>query len=226
MSRLILIKGLFRKQGPLLALIAGITLIFILQSVCGRSAYFPFMAIPAEVVQAWDALRGGRFSTASLTEIGTLLSHAFLHGGADHLLGNMLFLWIFAALAAELLGHRWMFAVFLVTAICGGACHVALNADDFTPMLGASGAVMGFEGLYLGMAVRWHLPDPHVWPMARSIPPGQLAMLGIVGLVMDFLGYAGGSLGVAYGAHLGGFIGGIAMGGLVVPKPFMAGRRR
>ena len=119
-----------------------------------------------------------------------------------------------------------MLVVFVVTAICGSVCHVALNADESIPMLGASGAVMGFEGLYLGMAVRWHLPDPHVWPMARSIPPGQLAMLGILGLGMDFMGFIGGSLGVAYGAHLGGFIGGMVMGAAVVPKPFVAGRRR
>jgi membrane associated rhomboid family serine protease len=225
-ARFFRIKGLLKAQGPLLALIAGISFVFILQSIFGRGAYFGFMAVPSEVVEAWNSLRAGNFSAASAAEIGTLLSCALLHGGADHLMGNMLFLWIFAALAAELLGHRWMLVVFVVTAVCGSLCHVALNADESIPMLGASGAVMGFEGLYLGMAVRWHLPDPHIWPMARSIPPGQLAMLGILGLGMDFMGFMGGSLGVAYGAHLGGFIGGMVMGGAVVPKPFMAGRRR
>jgi membrane associated rhomboid family serine protease len=214
------------KQGPLLALIAGITLVFILQSIVGPEAYFDFMAVPAEIVQAWKSIRAGGFSTGSLAEIGTLLSSALMHGGTDHLMGNMLFLWIFAALAAELLGHPWMFATFVFTALCGSVCHVALNAEQFIPCLGASGAVMGFEGLYLAMAVRWHLPDPHVWPMARPIPPGQLAMLGILGLAFDFMGFMGGGIGVAYGAHLGGFIGGMIMGGTIVPKPFMAGRRR
>lgn len=184
------------------------------------------MAVPSEVVAAWNSLRAGDFSAKNAAEIGTLLSCALLHGGADHLLGNMLFLWIFAALAAELLGSRWMLAVFVITALCGSVCHIALNAGESIPMLGASGAVMGFEGLYLGMAVRWHLPDPHVWPMARPIPPGQLAMLGVLGLFMDFMGFMGGSLGVAYGAHLGGFIGGMVMGAAVVPKPFMVGLRR
>jgi membrane associated rhomboid family serine protease len=225
-ARFFRIKGLLKAQGPLLALIAGISFVFILQSIFGREAYSGFMAVPSEVVEAWNSLRAGDFSAGSAAEIGTLLSCALLHGGADHLMGNMLFLWIFAALAAELLGHRWMLVVFVVTAVCGSLCHVALNADESIPMLGASGAVMGFEGLYLGMAVRWHLPDPHIWPMARPIPPGQLAMLGILGLAMDFMGFMGGSLGVAYGAHLGGFIGGMVMGGAVVPKPFMAGRRR
>lgn len=226
MARFIRFKILLEKQGPLLALIAGISAVFFLQVMLGESAFGPFMAVPGEVTDAWNAIRAGDYSSGSAFEMFTLLSHAFLHGGADHLLGNMIFLWIFAALAAELLGHRWMFVVFIVTALCGGICHVALNAGEYTPMLGASGAVMGFEGLYLGMAVRWHLPDPHVWPMARPIPPGQLAMLGVLGLGMDFMGFMGGSLGVAYGAHLGGFIGGIVMGGAIVPKPFMAGRRR
>ncbi len=210
----------------MLILIAFITLIFILQSIFGEAAYHHLMAVPSEAVQAWNGIRAGDFPANNFKEIGTLLSCVFLHGGADHLAGNMLFLWIFAALAAELLGHRWMFATFFFTAITGSICHVVLNAEEVIPCLGASGAVMGFEGLYLAMAVRWHLPDPHVWPMSRPIPPGQLAMLGILGLAFDFMGFMGGGTGVAYGAHLGGFIGGLVMGGLIVPKPRVAGLRR
>lgn len=218
------IRALFRTQGPLLVLITGITLVFVLQSILGEGAYFHFMTVPAEVVESWNGMRSGNFSAGNIAEMTTLLTCALLHGGADHLLGNMLFLWIFAALAAELLGYRWMLAVFLITAICGSICHVALNPEEMAPCLGASGAVMGFEGLYLGMAVRWHLPDPHVWPMSRTIPPGQLAILGVLSLAMDYSGFMEGSLGVAYGAHLGGFIGGIVMGAAIVPKPLMAGR--
>lgn len=206
--------------------IAFITLIFIAQSVVGVESYYDFMAVPSEVVQAWRSIRAGDFSAGNFKELGTMLSCVFLHGGADHLAGNMLFLWIFAALAAELSGHRWMFATFFFTAITGSICHIALNADEVIPCLGASGTVTGFEGLYLAMAVRWHLPDPHVWPMSRKIPPGQLAMLGILGLAFDFMGFMGGGTGVAYGAHLGGFIGGLVMGGLIVPKPRVAGLRR
>ena len=134
----------------------------------------------------------------------------------------MLPLWIFGAVAVELLGYRWMLLVFLFTGICGSVCHTALNADSYIPMLGASGAVMGFEGLYLAMAVRWQLPDPHVWPIARPVPPSRLAMLGILGLMFDLSGYMSGYEGVAYGAHLGGFIGGIFLGSFVVPMPRVA----
>jgi membrane associated rhomboid family serine protease len=219
-------KGLLKAQGPLLGLIAVISLIYLWQATFGRDAYISFMAVPAEVVSAWKSIRQGDFSSANLMEISTMFTSTILHGGADHLIGNMIFLWIFAALTVELLGHRWMFAVFLFTGFTGALCHIALNLDEVIPSLGASGAVMGFEGLYLGMAVRWHLPDPHVWPMARPIPPEQLALLGVLGLAFDFMGFVEGGCGVAYGAHLGGFIGGMVMGGLIVPKPFMAGKRR
>ena len=213
------------KQGPLLVLIAVISFIYGLQVLLYESAFDSFMVVPARIVASWDALRAGSFSASGLFEFVPLLSYAFLHGGLEHLLFNMLYLWLFAALAAELLGWRWMLRVFAFTAICGGICHTALNAGEFIPMLGASGAVTGFEGLYLGMAVRWKLPNPHIWPMSRPIPPAQLAALGVFGFFMDFMGIMGGTLGVAYGAHLGGFIGGMVLGAVVVPMPGVARRR-
>jgi len=145
--------------------------------------------------------------------------------GRGAYLDFMVILWIFGALAVELLGSRWMLITFIVTAICGSVLHVAMNAESSIPMLGASGAVMGFEGLYLAMAVRWYLPSPHVWPMAHPVPASRLAALGVIGLVMDYMGFLGGNLGVAYSAHLGGFIGGIVLGSFVVPMPSVAERR-
>lgn len=223
--RLIHHHGLLRKQGPLLALIAAISAVFVVQTVVGEPAYFDFMVVPGKIVHAWDAMRSGAFAAGSARDFGSLLSYAFLHADGAHLLFNMLYLWIFAALAAELLGHGWMLVIFGFTAICGGICHVALNAGEFVPMLGASGAVMGFEGLYLGMAARWQLPDPQVWPMSRSIPPSQLAALGGIGFLMDFTGLMDGSQGVAYGAHMGGFIGGMVLACTLVPKPRAARAR-
>lgn len=225
MRRFVNLRYLLKNQGPLLVLIAFISVVYLLQALLGRGFYYPFMTVPAEVVGSWEMLRAGDFTSVRWSEFGTLFTAALLHGNISHLAGNMLFLWIFAALAAELLGHRWMLLTFVFTAITGGICHVALNPREMIPCLGASGAVAGFEGLYLAMAVRWHLPDPHVWPMASPIAPSRLAFLGVLGLAFDFMGYTGGQTGIAYGAHLGGFIGGLFLGGAVVRMPRVAWRR-
>lgn len=202
-----------------------ITAAFVAQVAVGWLAYYDFMMLPGSVTAAWRELLEGRFPDNGAKAFGSLLSCAFLHGDFPHLLFNMLYLWIFAALAAELLGQRWVLFVFGFTAICGSICHVALNPEEMIPTLGASGAVMGFEGLYLGMALRWRLPDPHVWPMSRPVPPGQLAAIGVIGLVLDFMNFTDGQVGVAYGAHLGGFVGGVLMASTIVPKSRVAGRR-
>jgi len=211
------------KQGVLLALIGLMVVIFLFQELAGPFWYFPFMAVPAEILASWHHVREGAGSGADWWELGTLLSCALLHADISHIVYNMLYLWIFAALAADLLGQRWMLVFFLVTAVCGSLCHTALNAESMAPMLGASGAVMGFEGAYLGMAVRWHLPEPHVWPMTRSIPPGQLALLAVFGVAMDYSGLlnAAGSR-VAFGAHIGGFTAGLFLTALVAPRPAAA----
>jgi membrane associated rhomboid family serine protease len=211
---------LLRDQGPLLGLIVAIFGIFVLQQVNGREWYFPLMAKPAMIVESWQHLRSGAFGIDDLKTFGTLITCAFLHGDPEHIVYNMLFLWIFAALAAELLGARWMFGIFLFTAFTGSIFHVVLNAGEMNPMLGASGAVMGFEGAYLGLATRWQLPEPHIWPMSRPVPPGQLALIGVAGVAIDYFSlmtHAPGN--IAYGAHIGGFVGGLVLTALAAPKP-------
>ena len=206
----------------MLGLILLISMIFGAQMMYGEDAYWPYMMVPEDIVVAWKSALAGDIHFKAFLPI---LSCAFLHGGFDHLFFNMLFLWLFGALAVELVGSKWMLITFVVTAICGSLFHVVMNTDSSIPTLGASGAVMGFEGLYLGMAVRWHLPDPDIWPMTTPIPPAQLAFLGIMGLTMDYMGFLGGNLGVAYSAHLGGFVAGIVLGSVAVPMPRLAHRR-
>lgn len=213
-------RFVIRRQGPLVGLIGLMFVIFLMQSLLGDGWYRELMAVPGQIAAGWENLRSGRGSTADLRELGTLLSCAFLHSGLDHVLFNMLFLWIFGALVAELLGHRWMLAIFVLTAIAASVTHVAMNADHFIPMLGASGAVMGFEGAYLGLATRWRLPDPHIWPMARPIPPSHLALLAVIGVSFDYAAIMQGvDAGIAYGAHVGGFTAGLLIAGLAAPRP-------
>jgi membrane associated rhomboid family serine protease len=221
-SRFVEFKYLLRRQGVVLGLIAFLAAVLLVQTFASYDFTLRFSAMPAEIVSAWNSIRSGVFTASVGEELLTLLTAGLLHSDIGHLLGNMLFLWIFAAVACELLGSRWVAAVFIFTAITGNICHVAMNPESTAICLGASGAVMGFEGLYLAMAVRWSLPDPHVQPMARPVNPGSLAVIGIISLVFDFNGYISGGECIAYGAHLGGFIGGLFLGGFVVPMPRVA----
>ncbi len=213
-------RTVIRRQKPLLILIGVISAIYLLQLLLGGEAFRHFPLVPSELEASWQSLRRGEIGAAELMPFATLLTSAFLHGSPNHLLVNMLFLWIFAALVAELLGDRWMFGIFALSAIGGSLCHALLNAGDPVPMLGASGAVMGFEGAYLGLAVRWRLPNPHIWPMARPVPPSNLVLLAVFGIAFDVSGLMSQTdAGIAYGAHIGGFLVGLFLTSFVTPEP-------
>jgi membrane associated rhomboid family serine protease len=213
-------EGVIRQQGPLLALMALMFVIFFFQVILQDVWYAKWMAVPGNIVMSWENLRSGTGTAADLRELSTLLSCAFLHGGIDHLLNNMLFLWVFGALVAELLGQRWMLGIFLATAIGASLTHAMMNRTEFIPMLGASGVVMGFEGAYLGLAVRFRLPNPHIWPMARPIPPAHLALLAVIGVSFDYAAVMQGvNAGIAYGAHIGGFTTGLVIAAIAAPPP-------
>jgi membrane associated rhomboid family serine protease len=78
-------------------------------------------------------------------------------------------------------------------------------------------------GAYLGLATRFRLPDPHVWPLARPIPPSHLAFFGGIYIAMDYFAIFGGSTElIAFGAHVGGFTTGLLIAGLLVPRPASA----
>ncbi len=220
------LRRLFQMQGPLLILIVLMFLIFLAQAAFGEAWYVDLMAVPGKIVAAWNQLRAGDAGSTEWGIFGTLLSCAFLHGDLQHVLFNMLYLWIFAGLVSELLGWRWLLIIFLFTSIAASITHTAMNHESFIPTLGASGAVMGFEGAYLGLAARWHLPDPHIWPIARPIPPGNLALVAVLGVSLDYYAIMDGTqAGIAYGAHVGGFTMGLFITALVAPKPRLASVR-
>jgi membrane associated rhomboid family serine protease len=215
--------GVVRQQRALLVLVGVICVAYVLQLIFGREGYGPFMATPAHVVASWNNLRAGDFAMKDFAEFGTMISCAFLHADGSHIVYNLVFLWLFAALTQELLGSTWTLAIFFFTAFTASLCHILLNPASPNPMLGASGTVMGFEGAYLGMAVRWKLPEPHVFPLARPIPPSHLGIVAVAGAMIDWtsiMNHSGSN--VAFGAHLGGFVGGIFLTSFIARKPRMA----
>jgi membrane associated rhomboid family serine protease len=152
----------------------------------------------------------------------TLLTSMFMHGGFAHLLGNMWFLWIFGDNIENDLGRVRYAAFYLLCGILASLAHVAMNLSgpaSQVPSLGASGAISGVMGAYLVL----HPKRRVTLLVFRFITqaPGFVAVgLWFVFQLISGLGMLGGqSDGVAYAAHIGGFIVGAAL-----VKLFMLGR--
>ena len=157
----------------------------------------------------------------------TPLTAMFLHGGWLHIIGNMLFLWVFADNVEDRLG-RIRFAVFYIA--CGylaAAAQIWIGGGDLVPMIGASGAISGVLGAYLLLFPRAMVQV--LIPLFLLIPaviPAPL-MIGFWFLTNLFnglgsvVGQAAGSGGTAWFAHIGGFVAGMAL-----IYPFLIGRWR
>ncbi len=143
----------------------------------------------------------------------TLLSSMFMHGGWLHLGGNMLYLWIFGDNVEDRMGHMKYLFFYL---LCGGlasATHIFFGPNSLIPSLGASGAIAGVLGAYLILFPRQGVRT-YLWGMIVEVP--ALVAIGLWGLLQFISGFGslssiGKSGGVAYMAHVGGFIAGIVL---------------
>lgn len=178
-----------------------------------------FMMVPAEVSSSWQALLSEGFAWPQLEAFSTLLTCAFFHGDVEHIALNCIFIWVFGSLVLRELGSTWFFITFLVTAITSSIGQVLLDPSSMNPTLGASGALMGLEGVYLGMALRWRLPKPDVWPLATPVAQERLIIFALIGIFLDIGGIIGNQEGIAFGAHIGGFLGGAFLGTTAIPRP-------
>lgn len=151
----------------------------------------------------------------------TLLTSMFMHGGIMHILGNMWFLWIFGDNIEQDMGKPRYIVFYLLTGVLASLAHVFTNTSGpgaLVPSLGASGAISGVMGAYLLL----HTFRRVTVLLLRIIidVPGWVA----VGMWFGFQvisSLAGQSDGVAYAAHIGGFVAGAALA-----YPFMIGRRK
>jgi len=159
----------------------------------------------------------------------TLLTSMFMHGGIAHIFGNMLFLWIFGDNIEDRLGHLRYLVFYLVCGILAGLSHVfatAVIASDpsslLVPSLGASGAISGVLGGYLLLFPTNRVIVILSW-FVTPVPAFVAIGLWFVFQLISGLGVLGSGSqagGVAYGAHIGGFI-----AGLLLIKVFEIGRR-
>ena len=143
----------------------------------------------------------------------TLVTSMFMHGGWPHLLGNMLFLWIFGNNIEDRVGRRWFLAFYLLGGLAATALQFAFDPSSAVPNIGASGAIAAVLGGYLRL-----YPRASVITLIGWIPLPLPAMFFLVIWFAMQVASAGSGLvqvgadagGVAYFAHIGGFLFGLA----------------
>lgn len=180
--------------------------------------------VPAEITRGVDVATNG----ATLRPFYlTLLTSLFMHGGWLHLLGNMLYLWIFGNNIEDALGRARYLAFYLLSGLAASAAQIAIGPESVIPNLGASGAIAGVLGAYLVLFPKAKVDSLlFIGIFLTKIQVPAFVMLGFW-IVSQFFSQFLGSLvmresesgGVAYMAHIGGFVAGMILIKLFGGKP-------
>ncbi|SFC26844.1 Membrane associated serine protease, rhomboid family [Parapedobacter composti] len=206
-------------------------LVFIFLQGFGYDIYFTYAyaTIPAEILTGKDIVTdsqlivdpilGESFELPGLQPTGipvwfTLITAMFMHGGIGHLAGNMLYLWICGDNVEDRMGHFRYLLFYLLCGVLSGLCHVFttffLGHDLLIPCLGASGAISAVLAAYVVLFPRKRI---NFWFFFFIISVPAILAIGLwfVFQVSNGLGALGGEQagGVAYAAHIGGFIVGL-----------------
>ncbi len=176
----------------------------------------------------------GLVATRLLSDPGgeafTILSSMFMHGGLAHLGGNMLFLYIFGDNVEDSLGHGRYVGFYLLSGIAAAAAQILTGVSSPVAMVGASGAISGVLGAYVVLYPRAPIlvlnSIPLLWlffGLFLSVPAWVVIGLWFVGNLLPAISSLGMSEsgGVAFFAHIGGFL-----AGLLLIRPLLAGRTR
>lgn len=203
--------------GIIIACALGYVFQHLLLSKAGtQEVMYAFGAIPA-------VLTGAKYlpdDVALIPPWGSVLTSMFLHGGFWHLAGNMLYLWIFGNNVEDAMGHVRYFLFYVLCGVAAVFAFVLPNPVSEMPMVGASGAISGVLGGYLllfprarvllGLPIGFIIVGfgrfPAIWVLAAWFVM-QLVMGGLsaVGATSESQG------GIAFGAHIGGFIAGLVL---------------
>jgi membrane associated rhomboid family serine protease len=204
----------------------------LLQGLGGNDAFsYAFSLVPKEVTTGVDitgiqVVRDAFGNTGEVMHFATplpvyfnFLSSMFMHGDIMHIFGNMLFLWIFGDNLENLLGHIRFAAFYVVCGLAAAFAQIAMGPDSIIPMLGASGAISGVLGGYILLFPQRRV-RAIIFNFLTTVP--AFVAIGIWIAYQLIVGYLtpAGTGGVAYAAHIGGFIAGVAL-----IKVFAIGRR-
>ncbi|HEX6940796.1 MAG TPA: rhomboid family intramembrane serine protease [Longimicrobiales bacterium] len=190
--------------------------------------------IPAELTGRTEGYLGVQLAPGVACRFGGLrwsavLTSMFLHGGWLHLIGNMWFLWVFGNNIEDSMGHLRYLVFYLLAGGAAAATHIWTAPASPVPTIGASGAVSGIMGGYLVLYPRVRIQTLFVVLIfIRIIPVPAWLVLG-QWFVLQFL--YGASLptaggGVAFWAHVGGFVAGVALIKLFEKPELVSAKRR
>jgi membrane associated rhomboid family serine protease len=170
---------------------------------------------------------------SALATLATFVSSTFLHAGVLHIAGNMLYLFIFGPAVEQRMGTSRFLLFYLAAAIAAGVAMVAMGPESRVPVIGASGAIAGVLGAYFVIYPRGRittiLPLVFFWPVIQIPAVYYLLVWFAVQLYAGIAAGAQGPLvgGVAWWAHVGGFLFGVATGPMLArTRPSPARRRR
>ena len=209
----------------------NILVFVLLQGLGSNDAFnYAFSLVPKEITTGVD-ITGVQVIHSSLGESAAVrhyptplpvyfnfLSSMFMHGGFAHIFGNMLFLWVFGDNLENLIGHIRFAIFYIVCGIAAALAQIIMGPQSVIPMLGASGAISGVLGGYLVL-----FPSRRVraliFNFLTEVP--AFVALGLWIVYQVIVGYLtpADTGGVAYAAHIGGFIAGV-----VLIKLFALGR--
>jgi membrane associated rhomboid family serine protease len=173
---------------------------FILPTAQLNALLFTYGVIPADIVQ--------------MQNLYTLFTSMFLHGGFMHLVGNMLFLYVFGDNIEDAMGHISYLLFYLLTGLAAAGLQIAFDTSSTIPVIGASGAISGVMGAYLVLFPHGRIRAIVVFGVIGQVilVPAWI-MIGLWFLLQLFsgfmsLGVGGNAGGIAFWAHVGGFIAG------------------
>ena len=163
-------------------------------------------------IQQWSVVPR-RLLANPASDFPTIFTSMFMHGGWLHLLGNMLYLWIFGDNVEDNFGHAKFLVFYLLCGVAATFAQVLVSSNSSVPNLGASGAIAGVLGAYIVIFPRGQV---RVMMGRGIIPMPALVVIGFW-IVLQFISGIGSisqtadTGGVAYLAHIGGFIAGLVL---------------
>jgi membrane associated rhomboid family serine protease len=210
------------KPFVVIGLMAANAVMWYLQLSSGEPFTYGFAAVPYEITHGVDLtqaavvdIQGKDFPVPQYPGPApihlTLLSSMFMHGSWMHILGNMLYLWIFGDQIEDVLGHAKFLAFYIICGVAAAFAQIFYSPDSVIPTLGASGAIAGVLGAYLikhpTNSVRV-LMFRFITKMPAVVVLGFWIVLQIFSQISTAAGQASG---VAYMAHIGGFVAGVGL---------------